>query len=410
MRALFWGALAEGESRCQGILDSPDIEAMCAALRQIGAKISLEGGEAVIQGVAGAPLSCEDVIDAKNSGIVLRFLGAIGGLIPSYMVITGDPSIRSRRPIQPLIDGLRQFGAFAASMRENGHAPLLVRGPMRAGRVSIEGRDSQPVSALLMAATFLPGESEIRVTYPGETPWIDLTLGWMHKLGLEVHHKEYTLYHIAGGGSYQGFSYRVPGDYSSAAFPLAAAVLTQSSITLDNLPDDDLQGDRKFLDQLEEMGARFIHAPAEGALTTLAGHLHGRTIDVNEMIDALPILAVVGCAAEGETRLINGAIARKKESDRISAICHELQKMGADIEEEPEGLRVRPSSLRGARVDSHSDHRIAMALTIAALFAEGETEITHVDCVAKSYPGFARELHHLGVDIEEVETPLSVHS
>lgn len=395
IRAVLYAALATGESYIHHLLESPDVEAMIRACRALGAQIEGE----VVRGVGGRPQTPADVIDAGNSGLVLRFIGALGCLADGYVVLTGDTSIRGRRPAQPLIDGLSQLGAFAISTRGNGLAPLVVHGPVRAGECTIQGQDSQPVSALLTLAALLEGKTTIRVQQPGELPWIDLTLSWLERLGVPVEQQNYQTYKIQGGKCWSGFTYRPPGDFSSAAFPIAAAIVTDSPLEIANLDFNDPQGDKALIEVLRQQGAPL--EIGEGAVTvTGRGDFRGNVVDMDPFIDAVPILAVLGCFAEGETQLVNAAIARQKESDRIRAICTELGKMGADIEERPDGLVVRRSTLCGTRVHSHHDHRLAMALAVAGMGATGETIIDDVECVAKTYPSFDRDLRKVGALIQ----------
>ncbi|NGX59579.1 MAG: 3-phosphoshikimate 1-carboxyvinyltransferase [Chlamydiae bacterium] len=394
-RAILFSMLGEGVSRIENWLDSPDCIAMLDAISQFGAKF--RSSDSLLE-IEGHFQPATDVIDAQNSGQVLRFIGALSALLPSYTMITGDASIRTRRPIKPLLSGLRQLGAIAESALGDGHAPISIRGPIHPGTCKVHGEDSQPVSGLIIAAAFLDGPSEILVENPGETPWIDLTLYWLRRMGAMVTHENYSHYHVKGGLSYSGFSYTVPGDYSTAAFPIAAALITQSHLELIGLDPEDIQGDKELIEILQQMGGR-IHWK-EKHLIIEPSHLKGLFIDINTCIDALPILAVIGCFAEGVTTLYNGEIARKKESDRIHSICKELKKMGADIEEQSDGLIVKTSNLTGTNVESHRDHRIALSLAIAALAAKGPTVIHHASCARKSYPTFMRDFQSIGAAIE----------
>ena len=189
----------------------------------------------------------------------------------------------------------------------------------------------------------------------------------------------------------------MPGDFSSLAYPLVAALLTQSEIQIDNLNFDDPQGDKKVISLLQKMGAPIEVDEARDALYVKKGcKLQRMVLDINDCIDATPILAVAGCFAEGKTELRGAAIARQKESNRISCIVQELKKMGADIEEHPDGLTVSRSSLKGAEVHSFSDHRMALSLAVAGLAAEGETLIKDSGCAEKSYPHFCEQMQKLG--------------
>ncbi len=188
------------------------------------------------------------------------------------------------------------------------------------------------------------------------------------------------------------------GDFSSASYPIAAAIVTGSELTLHNLDMSDVQGDKKLIDLLVQMGANIL-IEKNTLIIKKATSLHGRKIDINNFIDMITILPVIASFAEGKTEICNGAIARTKESDRISAITAELRKMGAIIEEKEDGMIITPSVLSGAKLESHADHRMALALSVAALAAEGESEIDGVSCIDKTYPTFQRDFQALGASI-----------
>ncbi|NGX61104.1 MAG: 3-phosphoshikimate 1-carboxyvinyltransferase 1 [Chlamydiae bacterium] len=401
MRALLFASLGKGVSEIKNYLPSPDIFSCIEAIRSFGIPVEVSEKKLLIRGAEGRWNPCASVIDAGNSGQILRFVGALASLLPTYTVLTGDHSIRTLRPVTPFLSALSQLGASATSTKLDSHAPILIRGPIKPGHATLSGEDSQPVSALLMATSFLEGKSVIEVKNPGETPWIDLTLSWIHSLGGKITHQNYTHYEIEGSLKYEGFQKTIPGDFSSAAFPLVAALLTNSQISLENLDWKDIQGDKQLITILMKMGAPLqIYAEKKSISINNEGSLQGRRIDVNRLIDALPILAVVGCFAEGNTEIYNAGIARKKESDRITTITKELRKMGANIEENPDGLIIYPTKLKGASLYSHNDHRIAMALAVAALAAEGESVLDGVECVEKSYPNFLFSMQHLGAKIK----------
>jgi len=396
LRALFFAMLGTGKTVIENPLHSTDSKAMIQAITQFGAKVSLADGDLHVEGGFNP---AENIIDAGNSGLVYRFIAGIAALLPSYTLITGDSSIRTRRPITPLLGALNQLGGVAESARGDGHAPILIKGPIQAGKCTLSGSDSQPVSALLNAASFLEGVTEIFVEEPKETPWIDLTLGWLARLGANVEHADYTHYRVEGGLAYEGFSYKVPGDFSTAAFPLAAALVTQSPLTIHGLDPSDSQGDKVLIEILQEMKAN-IHWESDQLIVFPSPNLEGISIDLDRGIDMLPILAVLGCFAKGTTTLYNGAIARKKETDRISSIATELKKMGASIEERPDGLIIYQSELKGAKLDAHADHRIGMSLAVAALGAKGSSELSGAEWIGKTYPGFANDIQKLGGKIE----------
>jgi 3-phosphoshikimate 1-carboxyvinyltransferase len=356
LRAILFSALAFGQSEIENPLNSPDTEAMLDAVEAFGATV-YRGASIKIE---GHPLRIpERPIDCGNSGLVFRFMVALASLLPGTTFFTGDHSIRTSRVITPLLHALEKLGA-----RTTPWPHLSVTGPISPGFTSLDGADSQPVSALLIAASLLPGTTHIQVDQPGETPWIDMTL---HYLASRVQKQDYTHYRVFGA-PFLPRRYQIPADSSSALFPWALG------LHLEQFQIDPIQGD-----------GRVMQIPIQGSL------------DVNPFIDALPLLAVLGCR-QG-LHLKGGAIARKKESDRIHAIATELRKMGADLDEAPDGLLIRPSLLSGAHLFSHSDHRIALSLIVAALQATSPSRLEGVEVIQKTYPTFIQELIRCGAKL-----------
>lgn len=400
LRSILLGSLGKGTSVIHHYLPSPDTFAMIEACRLLGATLHVSSERIEIEGLNGKIGHVEDVIHAGNSGIVLRFCSAIGALGEHPVVITGDHSIRHQRPMGPLLEGLSQLGVSTASMRSDDYAPVLIQGPILSGKALVNGEDSQPISALLIASAFAAGPIELTVQNPGEKPWIALTLDWFDRLGISYTNHDFTHYYLPGKSSYAGFEYRVPGDLSSAAFPIAAALVTQSELTLTNIDMSDAQGDKELIRVFQKMGGNIeIDEPCK-RVHVRKGTLMGIKVDINNFVDALTILAVVGCFAEGETHIYNAAVAKQKECNRIHCIATELRKMGADITETEDGLSIRQSILRGAEVESHQDHRMVMSLSVAAWGAEGETHISSVECVSKTFPNFVNAFTKLGTHIK----------
>ncbi len=402
IRAIIFASLAQGTSHIYKRLDSPDIHHTIKACRQIGAEIQENGDDLIIRGTAGHFNAPKDEIDSGNSGQVLRFIGTLAALGAGETILTGDHSIQTRRPVKPLIDALKQLGASARSLKNNDCAPIAIKGIAKPGTVLINGQDSQPVSGLLMLAAFLEGETTIKVNDPGEKPWIDLTLYWLDKFDIPYENDQYKHYKVTGKKILKAFDYTVAGDFSSAAFPAAAALLSNSKITLNNMNMDDPQGDKKIFEAFKKMGALISYDKERRELTIEGSNLVGKELDINDYIDAITILSVVGSFAKGDMHIKNAAIARKKESDRIKAISAELKKMGAKITEKPGGLIVHPSPLNGSTLNTYHDHRMAMSLTIAALHAKGPSKIIDVDCISKSYPSFVNDMQKLGAKIEVI--------
>lgn len=363
LRAILLGTFARGTTHITNFLESPDTDKILAACGLLGAVIERGEGELFITGT-----SCPKpaTLDLGNSGIALRFLTGILATFEGKFILTGDTSLQ-RRPMQPLYTALST---------------------LRTGEVTVEGSDSQMVSALILAALFLKNPLVIHVKNPGEKPWVALTLKWLERLGISYENDNFTKIVVEGRGGIDAFDYTVPADFSSLSYPVAAALITGQSIEIPALDFSDPQGDKMLLSVLEKMGARFEIIEGSALRVLASPLLEGITIDVNPIIDALPLLAVIGCFAKGKTTLMNGAVARTKECDRIAAISQELKKMGARIEEHADGLTVYHSRLHGADVDSHGDQRMVLALSIAAFIADGPVRISDYMCYTKTFPNF----------------------
>lgn len=401
LRALLFAALADGESTIEGALDSPDTLAMAEGCRSLGASVDQSPNGILVKGISGEVIGAKDVIQAGNSGIVLRFLSAVAALGRHPIVITGDASIRHQRPMCVLLDALNQLGVSAISTRSDGYAPVIIEGPFRGRETFLHGEDSQPVSALLIAGALAEEGIALRVEQPGELPWIDVTVAWLERLGVTVEREGYTYFSIAKNSPWKGFQYKVPGDWSSAAFPMAAALVTGSEVQVGNLDFADTQGDKRIIEIFRAMGATINEG--DGGLTIAAeGPLKGIDCDINDCIDAVTILGVVACYAEGKTRIRGTAVARSKECNRLACIASELTKMGANITETEDGLEIVGKPLVGAEVTSHGDQRMALSLAVAALGAKGETTIDDASCMAKTYPSFVEEMCGIGANMERL--------
>jgi 3-phosphoshikimate 1-carboxyvinyltransferase len=397
IRALVIASLAEGTSEIREPLDSLDTDACVRVCRGLGARI--EQGEVwTVEGTAGRPACPDDVLDVGNSGTTLYVTMTMAALCDGWSVFTGDGQIRSR-PAGPLLDALASLGAEAWSTRGNGCAPLCIRGPLRGGTVSIECPTSQYLSSLLISTPLAEGDTDIRVPLLHERPYVGITLDWLRRSGIHLEQEGWERFRVPGGQKYPSFSRAVPGDYSSATFFLCAAAITGADLLLTGLERDDTQGDRAVLDYLAAMGADV--AWSDEGLRIGGGALRGGEFDLNATPDALPAMAVTACFAEGETRLVNVPQARIKETDRLSVMCGELTKMGARVEELPDGLIIQGGGLAGAHVEGHDDHRVVMALAVAGLAARGTTEITTAESAAVTFPGFVPLMTALGASIEQ---------
>ncbi|MCP4375759.1 MAG: 3-phosphoshikimate 1-carboxyvinyltransferase, partial [bacterium] len=400
-RALIMAALAEGTSHITAPAVSSDWMRGTEAMEMFGADIRPKADKVwEIIGTGGQLKTPTDIVDCGNSGIIMRFFTAIAACCPGYTILSGDHSIRHIRPCQPLIDALNQLGAWAISSKGDGHAPIVVRGTIRGGKAEIDGMDSQPVSALLLAAALGNAPSEINVNNPGEKPWVGVTLEWLRRCGVEFSNENFQRYCVRGNNKWNGFDVQIPLDWSAALYPIVAGILCPSSaVTIAGMDANDCQGDKAVVDVLQKMGAD-IQLNDDGKIVARTSCLKGIEIDCNDFVDQFMLLAVVGACAEGETVLTNAEICRHKECDRITETCNALKNMGADVEERPDGLIIRKSHLRGAIIDSHSDHRMVMTMTLAAMMAEGQTRISDIDCVKKTFPGFVDQMGSIGCDIQ----------
>jgi len=400
-RALMMAALAEGTSRIGDPAVSADWMRGVEALEMFGASIEPAAGNAwKVVGTGGRLRTPEDVINCGNSGIIFRFFTALAACCEGYSVLTGDESIRRIRICQPLLDALISLGAWGVSTKGDGHAPVVVRGPLKGGRAEIDGADSQPVSALLIAASLAEAPTELIVHDPGEKPWVGVTLWWLERCGVAIENQDFRRYRIPGGSRWGGFETRIPADWSAAMYPIAAGLLCPNSeVRVTGLDPGDVQGDKVVLDVLREMGAN-VEVAADGVVARTS-RLRGRKIDCNDFVDQFMLLAVIGACAEGETVLHNAEICRHKECDRVSEMYNALSAMGADVEERPDGLVIRHSRLHGARLDSRSDHRMVMTLAIAGMVAAGQTIINDIDCVKKTFPNFIEQMAAIACDVQK---------
>ena len=398
-RALIMAALAGGTSRIIAPAVSNDWMRGIEALELFGASVTPKAGEVwEVTGTGGSLRPPEDIIDCGNSGIILRFFMGLAACCDGYTVLTGDRSLRHIRLCQPLIDALNSLGAWAASTKGDGHAPVVVRGRLKGGRAEIDGMDSQPVSALLIASALAQAPTELAVRHPGEKPWVGVTLDWLTRCGVEFSNEQFELFRVRGNSSWDAFEATIPLDWSAALYPIVAAVVTrESEVHLPGMDFADSQGDKAVVDVLREMGAD-IKIDGD-VVTARSSRLTGREIDCNDFVDQLTLLAVVGACAAGETVLTNVEVCRHKECDRIAEICKALGAMGADIEERPDGLAVRKSTLRGVALDSLADHRMVMTLAVAALVAGGQTTINNIECVKKTFPDFVGQMQGIGCDM-----------
>ncbi len=396
IRALFIASLAGGLSTIRNPLLSGDAFSGLEICKSFGARFETTEDSFIVNGFGSSPAVPENIVDVGNSGTSLRFAMMTAGLVDGITVFTGDEQIR-RRPLGSLISAMNQLGGQVYSTRGNDMAPVVVKGRLGGGRARLDAVTSQYLSSILINAPLLDSDTEITVTRLNEIPYVEMTMWWLNNQGIEYSNDSFKTIYIKGGQRYKPFDINIPGDFSSATFFMVLASISGGEFLLKNLDMTDPQGDKRVLDYLKEMGASVRHT-GDGIVIKGNG-LRGIEIDMNSTPDALPAMAVAGCFAEGETRLVNVPQARLKETDRISMMCSELKKMGADIEELPDGLVIRKSTMKGCTVSGHNDHRIVMALAVAGMNIEGETLIETAEAMNVTFPAFPQLVKECGGNI-----------
>lgn len=400
IRALFFASLADGVSKIHSPLISDDALSALETCKALGAEIDNTGDCFTVKGFGGTPKTPDNIIDVGNSGTTLRFATMAATLGEGVTVFTGDHQIR-RRPLGALISALNNLGATVYSTRDNGCAPVVVKGKAKGGRTDLDAVTSQYLSSILINAPLLEEDTEVVLTRLNEVPYVEMTLWWLDRFGINYKNNDFASFQIQGRQKYKPFEMAIPGDFSSATFFMVLAAISGNEFVLENLDMTDPQGDKAVVSFLESMGAE-VHIE-ENQIRIRGGKLVGREIDMNATPDALPAMAVAGCFAEGETRLVNVPQARMKETDRIRVMYEELTKMGADITELPDGLIIRQSKLKGCAVKGHHDHRIVMSLAVAGLCIEGETVIDTAEAMGVTFPEFADYVKACGGNVEVVE-------
>lgn len=403
-RAFMVALLARGESKIINPLVSFDTEATIEAARTLGAEVSQEGDVWRVLGTAGELKPRADIIDARNSGTTIRLMSAIAALSPKLVRLTGDESVCAR-PMGPLIEALAKLGTKARCEGLRGRPPVVVGGGLRGGEVEITGAiSSQFISALLLVSPYAKEDVKITVTEELRSkPYVEITLELLDGAGARIKRsRDLMEFKIPGGQVFKAIDFKVPGDFSSASFMLAAAALAGGTVRVSNLDVQSAQGDKRIIELLREFGAD-VRVKGKAVEVSGGGELSGIEADCGNNPDLVPALAVLGSVAEGRTRLLNIPHLRLKETDRIRALASELRKLGAEVKERPDELRIRGvKRLKGAKLTSYGDHRMAMALAVASLVAWGETIIDGAESISVSYPSFVEDIRKLGGKVELV--------
>lgn len=389
-RALIAASLAQGTSRLFGPLESEDTQYSSAALMQMGIAID-KNKEWRVQGNGGLIQPAAGPIFLGNNGTATRFLTSVASLGNSTYVIDGDPRMY-QRPIEPLMQALQGWGVDIIATRGTGCPPLAINGKGIAGGTTIlpEGKSSQYLSSLLLVAPYAKTPAILKVE--GEVlsrPYVAMTLSVMDAFGIAVECTPDFSFFSIPQGCYRAREYRIEGDASNASYFWAAAAVTGGRVTVTNVPVPSLQGDAMLVPLLGRMGCEVTRS---GNGITLQGtsRLEGIRVDMGDMPDVVPTLAVVAAFAHGTTVIENIAHLRIKECDRLSAMVAELTKLGVKVEEKDAAMIIHGEGgegLHGAAIETYADHRMAMSLAVAGLRISG-VRITGEQCVAKSFPDF----------------------
>ncbi len=395
-RALVCSALANGESKIISPLNSDDTEATMDLLEKLGVKIRVKEDFWNVNG--GQLHQPKGDLFCRESGTTMRFMTTICSLVNGTCRLTGGSSL-SKRPMKPLIDGLKQLGVECSS--ERGFPPIIVKGGLIGGRTKIPGNiSSQFISALLLVAPLAKDDTEIILTTPLESkPYVLMTTDAQRQFGVEIGASEDLRKFWIKKQAYKPMIYKVEGDWSSAALLLSSGVLA-GEIEAQNLNAKSLQADREILNVLKKMGAEAISK--NGSIKLKKSELEALEFDVTNCPDLFPILTVLCAVAEGKSKLTGIKRLKIKESDRIAAMKEGLVRMNVDVSEEENSIIIKTSKPKGAIIDPKNDHRIAMAFAVLSLVAEGETLIQDAECVSKSFPNFWDVMKHLGMNFEEI--------
>jgi 3-phosphoshikimate 1-carboxyvinyltransferase len=386
-RMLIAAALSDGPCEIYNALCSEDTRLTLQTLRKWGVRVEKADDRLVVHGRRGKLDAAKEPIFLGNSGTSMRLLTAVAALAEGKSVLTGTERLKAR-PIQDLLDGLIQLGAAARSLAGNACPPVEVDGGrVHGGRADLNcSLSSQFLSALLLIGPYTRKGVEIHVTQgPVSRPYIDITLDTMARFGVQAVREGYARFQVSGGQCYRYGDYTVEPDCSQAGYFWAAAAITGSSVRVNGTRPHSRQGDIRLADILGRMGCTVTAHPHGVAVT--GADLAAIDVDMADLPDVVPTLAVVAAFARGRTVIRSVGHLQAKESDRLAAVCSELGKMGIEAGHDEDALWVVGGRPRPAGIDCHNDHRIAMSFAVAGLKTPGLT-IRDEACVQKSFPEF----------------------
>ncbi|MCM1130275.1 MAG: 3-phosphoshikimate 1-carboxyvinyltransferase [Roseburia sp.] len=394
-RAIIAASLSEEESVISNVMFSKDILATIEGMKALGAKIEVEGTTLRITG--SKVKRRVDVIDANESGSTLRFLIPIALVNSESIEFIGHNHL-IKRPLDSYFEIFDKLGVNYTHPKD-AYLPLKTSGCLKSSVYEVKGNiSSQFITGLLFALPLLEGNSIIKIIGPLESKgYVDLTLDILSKFGIYIINHDYETFEIKGNQKYKGYNYIVEGDYSQTAFFLIAGAMG-ADVKLKGINKVSYQGDKKIVDDIKALGGNVQFD--EELLYCLPSQTKGAVIDFSQSPDLGPALTVLASVSEGVSYFTHIARLRIKECDRVTCMKEELEKLGARVYEEPDTMKIYGvSKLYGGVIDSHNDHRVAMALAMASLKMEEDLTILNAECVSKSYPNFWEVFEALGGDI-----------
>ena len=428
-RAVILASLSKGKSKLFDVLLSEDVLSSIRACRALGAKIDvkkeiiLKGDKSqtneylVVEGTGGklhniSEDPSSDMIDLANSGTTLRIMTSVAALSDNEVIFTGDDSLKTR-PMGALIDALELLGVKVESLGESNKAPLKIYPGYEGGVADILGSiSSQFISSILISAPLSKKGVELEV-YPEfvSKPYVDMTISILEKFGIKIEEEQYQFHetckkeHTECLGAkfyvkpqeYKACDYIVEGDFSSASYLLAATAIAGGEIRVQNLFSDSKQGDKYILRILEEMGADIIEFGDHVTIRS-DGNLKGIDVNLADAPDLLLTVAVLAALAEGKTTISGVKHGRLKETDRIDTTCRELEKLGCKLEEFEDGMTIYGQTIGDGVVESHGDHRLAMAFSLLGL--KHDVEVENGECFDVSFPNFIELMGEIGIEME----------
>jgi len=390
-RAIAAATLSEGECIILNPSYCNDSLAGISIARNLGSEISVYDDRLVIRGNRNLN---NDVLDCGESGLAIRLYSPVAALYKDKITLTGKGSL-TKRPMGMIGEALTQLGVSCTTSA--GYLPLTIKGPVRAGKCTVDGSvSSQLLTGILMALPLVCGDSEVTVNNLKSKPYIDMTLQILADFGIRIESHGYSRFIIPGNQKYKARTYDVEGDWSGGAFLLVAAALA-GSLVVSGLRCESRQSDMAIMDALEKAGAE-LKAGADYVEVSRSA-LKAFEFDATECPDLFPPVAALASCCTGTTTIKGVSRLVYKESNRAEALKEEFGKIGIEVDLEDDIMKIHGGSPKGSIVNPHNDHRIAMALAITALAAESMITITDAHCVSKSYPGFFEDLAKAGANI-----------